>query len=134
MPSNCDPLTITYVASGFSIVGGIIGAYTGHILTKSRDSINSKNATLDKWISIVSGEIQRINGESYSTTGTIGDIATIKSLLSTISATNPEICLSSKWEEYNANEHRRRYQEPKKKINAINALKSMIHILQSYKL
>jgi len=133
MSGNCDPLTLTYVAGGFTIVGGIIGVLTGHFLTKSRESTNSSNIAIDKWIDIVSGEIQRIKGEKYTKTTAIGDTSTIESMLSTIKITNPEISLSVEWETYYANEHGRRYQEPDKKTKAIGALEAIIHVLQSHK-
>ena len=133
MSSNCDPLALTYVAGGFTIVGGVIGVYIGHILTKSRDSINARTATIDKWMDIFSGEIQRIESEKYSSTQSIGDISTIKTLIAEINIISPEISLSREWEQYKGNEYRRKYQEPDKKNNAINALKNIIHIINSSK-
>lgn len=133
MSSNCDPLTIAYIAGGFSLAAGILGAYAGHILTKARDSGNSRTRCIDEFINTIGGEIKRIRSEKYTTTKSIGDTAVIKTLVGKIEILFPDISLANEWVEYEENEHKRRYQDPGKKEAAINALNKMIHILNSHK-
>ena len=132
MSGNCDPLTLTYVAGGFTILGGLIVVLFQHLLGKQVRTDESRNMAINGFIDTVTSEINRIKTEEYTSGGsTIGDISIIETIIPQIESIGIDV--TAHWEKYKKYEHNRYSKDGEKKAPAIDALNEIIHVLTSSK-